>query len=153
MKHRFQELIEELGTTLDIALHVDQLGACSMIFDEKLEVQIDKFGEGDLLIAAFICPLPPGKFRENILLAALRANNHLYPRVGIFGYSERENQLALFQLIDMKDLTGDKIANALAEFVPAGLEWKNSIETKNAAPNEKSDPGGSSPFDPFAIKP
>ena len=153
MKHRFQELIEELGKCLDMPLHLDKNQTCTILFSEKLEVQIERFGDEDLLIGAFICSLPPGKFRETILLSALRANQSLYPTVGTLGYSETQNKLAIFRLVDMKNLTGDKISEILAYFVPTGLEWKDSIETRNVAPNAKGSSGKGQFPGPFGIKP
>lgn len=139
MRKRFEELIDELSRALDMSLYVDSVGSCSIVFEEKLEVQIEPFKNGDLLIGTFICVIPPGKFRENILLSALKANQMLYPRIGTLGYSESENKLALFKILDMEKIDGELVAQTLSEFVPKALEWKHSIETENVAPIEKPD--------------
>lgn len=153
MKDRFQEIVEELGKSLDAALHVDHLGTCTLLFDDKLEVQLEVISNYEMIIASPLCPIPPGKFRENILLCALKANQDLYPQIGALGFSEKHNQLALFTNISLREITGEKLAEKLAQFVPKAMEWKDSIELHNAAPNLKGPPTGDSSRPFGGIKP
>lgn len=152
MNKRFQELIEQLGTALDLPLNVDRHGSCSILFDEQIAIYIEPSKQDQILLGSFICPLPPGKFRETVLLSALKANHVLYPRIGVLSFSEKENKLAIHKDILIENTTGDIIADHIAEFVAVCLEWRNSIETQNIAPPMPDDKLDGPP-PPFGIKP
>lgn len=96
MIDRFPELLQELATELDIDLYPDKRGACKLVTEDGLHVQMEvDVRQESLLIASFICEIPPGKFRENILRDALKSNGP-FPKNGTLAYSERNNKLTLF---------------------------------------------------------
>ncbi len=129
MIDRFTELLQELGKILDISLHPDEHQSCALLVDEKLKLQLelDKSLE-TLIVGAHLGIVPPGKFRENLLAHALKANA-IFPRMGTFGYSPYHNQMAFFEFLPLNTQNGEKLADFLAMFIAKAKEWKEALES------------------------
>jgi hypothetical protein len=126
---RFAILLADLGTLIDVPLHPDHRRACTLLVNNQLHVQIKEEENKDrLLVATFVSEVPPGKFRENILKEALKENN-LYPRLGTFSYSDRNNQLSFASYVSLAGLRGDNFADFLEKFFEKSFSWKVGIET------------------------
>ncbi len=129
MIDRFEELLHELGPELGTTLHPDRKGACTLKINEIFHLQIEcDAHQENLLVATFICDIPPGKYRENILKDALKANGP-FPVSGTLAYSDRNNKLVLFSYFRLAGLTGKKLAEFLAAFVDKANQWRIGIET------------------------
>jgi carbonic anhydrase len=126
---RFLLLLDDLGGLIGIPFHVNSKGLCQLNINNQLHIQISDEKEKDrILIATFICEIPPGKFKENIFSEALK-ENHSYPRLATFAYSEKNNQLAVFSHVYYPNLTGDSLADFLEKFIEKALSWKTGVET------------------------
>jgi hypothetical protein len=126
---RFAILLDDLGGLINVPLHPDVKGACRLSINGQIHLQLQDEGDKDrVLVATFICDIPPGKFRENILKETLKENN-IYPRLGTFAYSERNNKLAFFSYVYYPGLRGDNLADFLALFLEKVFSWKTAIET------------------------
>ena len=132
------DLSEEIGGHLK--LYIDANGICQLNYKDilKLQLSYDEATE-ELLILSFICDVPPGKYREKLLKAALIANGAM-PRIGTFGYSERKNQLCLFSYLPSEGATGETVFNTLQEFIEEALKWKDSVENGKPLPIAPSTP-------------
>lgn len=129
----FESLLQEIGKELKIKdLHADRNHSCLIKFKEGISIQIerDESGEG-LVIGCTIATIPPGKYRENVFREALKANGLPEPRFGTFAYSKRSDQLVLFIILPIKDLTGEKIIAVLLPFKEKATVWKDAIEHGN----------------------
>lgn len=130
MTSSFQELLEELGKVLRLSLHVDKHHACSIQFPPMtVQLQPD-LPQENLYLFSKIVELPPGKFRENVLSDALKANSLPDPRAGIFGYIAISNHLALYQIYPLTILNGERLANFLGGFLEIGLTWHKKVKEK-----------------------
>lgn len=128
---RFEELLKELGRLIDQPLHPDKHLVCRLNVNNTIHLQIEHDARKDrLLIATFICEVPAGKFRENILKEALKSNAP-YARTGTLAFSERNNQLALFAYLPFQYITAQKLADFLSVFIEKALGWKQGIESGN----------------------
>lgn len=127
---RFAELLSDLGRAVNLPLHPDKKRICQLNVNSGLfHIQIsDEPGKERILIATFVADVPPGKFRENILRDALKANAS-FPPLEIFGYSERNNKLALFAHLPYLDLTGEKLSAFLSHFIDKCQAWRTAIDT------------------------
>jgi hypothetical protein len=126
---RFEELLNELSIEFGVALHPDKRGACKLRINETLNVQLEcDPSQENLLIASFICEIPPGKFRENILKDALKCNGP-FPVHGTLSYSERNNQLALFAFLHLSNLNGKTLADFITSFTEKVSNWRIGVET------------------------
>ncbi len=126
---RFAMLLADLSELIAVPLHPDHHRNCLLNINNVMPVQIqEEENKERLLIAAFLGELPPGKFREILLKEALKENN-LYPRVGTFCYSPRNNQLAFFTYASLPPLTGSLLADVLETFLNRAFSWKKALET------------------------
>ena len=148
----FHELLSSLGEQLKLALHPDKRGVCKLNFRNLVSVQIEyEPSRHRILMASFLCDVPPGKLRENILRDALKAN-FPFPEMGSLGYCERNNKLALFLYVPLSELNGEKCAAILTTFIEKAKVWKEAVALgqTNAlvASSTKS-----SELKPFGLKP
>jgi hypothetical protein len=147
----YEALLKELSEALQIGkLAPDENNSCLLQFKNGLELQIEPHENNEtLIISAPIGEIPPGKYRENVFREALKANAIAYPRHGAFGYSLDTEQLIIFKVMPLKNLTGDQLAAYLNPFMEKAIEWRGILE-KNEVPhviiNHKSKP---SPFGMF----
>ena len=133
MSEAFAKKVDELGQKFNLDLAPDVLGACSILIDEKLTVQLElDESETKILIGSFLCEMPPGKFRENVFSAALKANNML-PRIGMFAYDEKSNSILLFDYVDV-EIEIEKLFALFAQFIDKAVAWKEAIESGSYAP-------------------
>jgi hypothetical protein len=147
MENPFEEIIRQLSTSVNIPLKADEHDRVALLVDEKLKVQLemDK-AQQKLIISGYISKVPPGKFRENVLFQALKANSRSYPEeLGILGYSSYDNMLTLYDLIPLENLTGEKLTDLLALFVGKAMEWQSAIASGMPSPIDMEKPA--KPFD------
>jgi hypothetical protein len=135
---RFEELLKELGGIINAPLHPDKHRVCKLNVNNYLHIQLEHDAVKErLLIATFLCEIPAGKFRENVLKDALKANT-IYPRIGTLCYSERNNQLSLFEYFSFYDLTAAKLSEYLNKFIDRAMLWKTAVEKGQSSPQEEA---------------
>lgn len=143
---RFAQILFDLATQMGIELHPDQNRICQINYQDELHIQI-QYDEAKehILLAAFLCEVPPGKYREKLLRAGLVYNTE-YPRTGTLAYSEKNNQLTLFENIPAANIHGDDLLQHLQSFIEKGLTWKNAVEKGQPLPIKTSKSDGPSIF-------
>lgn len=148
---RFAQILYDLGKEMDLDLYPDPNRICQLNFHDELHVQIhyDEPKE-EIIIACFLCDIPPGKYREKLLRAALISNNE-YPRVGTLSYSEKNNKLTLAERVFAPNLQSDKLYQTLQDFFDKAKTWKDAVESGGPLPIQPSNKssGGSM----FGMKP
>jgi len=136
--NRFEEILRELSVELGTTLHVDKRGACKLRVNETLSLQLEcDASQENLWIFSFLCEINPGKFRENVLKDALKANSP-FPLYGTLAYAERTNQLALFSSLRLPPLSGKTLFEFLSAFIEKANAWKAGVETGQTASLAKS---------------
>jgi len=135
MLDRFNELLQGLALLLDLPLHIDKHHACAIQIQPGLIIQLqaDKSQE-NLLIVCKVVELPPGRFRENVLKEALKANALPDPRVGTFSYLALSNHLVLFQNYPFDVLNRERVAGLLGPFIEAAGKWRTAIQQGQSKP-------------------
>ena len=124
----FEELLEELGKIFHLLLHIDHMNACSIQVSENLTIQLEPdMAQENLWIFCKVIEIPPGKFRENVLRDALKANGLPDPRIGHFGYIENTGHLALFQKYPLNILNGERLAGFIGAFLEMAARWQKGI--------------------------
>ncbi len=125
----FALVLADLGSLIQVPLHPDHHRACCLIINGELHIQLkEDLNKDRILVGTFISEIPAGKFREKILTETLKENN-LFPRMGTFSYSERNNQLALFSFVYLEKLDGEKMADFLESFIEKAFSWKTALQT------------------------
>lgn len=146
----FEILIQELSASLNVPLHVDRNRACALNIHRQFTVQLQlDSAQEKLIIAAFICELAPGKFRENVLAEALKANYLPDPRTGILGYLAPQNRLTLHQHYPFASMTAQDLAMIVAGFIDYAQLWKDAIDQGQISPSPIR---GSATTNPFGLK-
>lgn len=134
MTDRFEELLHELGKFFGLPLRPDKSHFCALsVQGLVVQLQTDTAFE-KLLIVAKLGELPAGRFREEVLKEALKANALPDPRVGVFAYVPQINQLMLFQRYPFDILNGERLAGLLGPFLELGGRWKTALAAGQTAP-------------------
>ncbi len=124
-----QQLLSLLGEELHLKLHIDHHSSCSIRLSSNLIVQLQlNDTQEDLLLFAKLGEVPPGKFRENFLTSALKANGGPDPIPGILGYIGRNDQLALFQSYPLRILEKETLLPLFGGFVAMAVQWRDALE-------------------------
>jgi hypothetical protein len=126
----FEEIIKKLGQLLGTTLYAEKGYLCKLRIEGSLKVQIEhEVPEERILIASFLSELPPGKFREDLLKEALKAN-HSLEQLGIFAYSPKNNSLTYFLYVSDK-IDFEDFARQFSQWLEIAKQWKSAIETGN----------------------
>ncbi len=130
LEDRFTLLLKDLGSLLKIELVSDENNSCLLNIKDKLKVQLelDQNDQDILLIGSVLGELSPGKFREDILFSALKANAKPYPRIGNFAYSTKLNSLVLSSSLNIDHFTAENVLSVLTPFVHKAYAWKDAID-------------------------
>jgi hypothetical protein len=132
---RFGALIEELSTALKIKLAPDSHNACKIRFPDKLEVYLEPdTSEEQLQVLVEIGKPGEGKYRENLLKEALRANGLPFPRIGVFCYSQKGDSLLIFDFLPMEDVNGIRVADVISQLSEKARIWRDSISRGELPP-------------------
>jgi len=150
MTDRFEQLLLQLGPLFGLKLHPDKIGGCSIAITPSIKVQLQlDLVQENLFLFSKIIEIPPGKFRENVLRDALKANAFPDPLSGILCYLPTPNELCLYQSYPVLILNGERLAGLVGAFVEMAESWHHAIKNGQSSPNLSRPP--SSP--PFGFKP
>jgi len=148
----FEELLSALGRVFHLELQVDKSGACSILIPPELVVQLQlDSSQENLFLFCKILEVPPGKFRENVLLEALKANAQPDPVPGILAYLHATSHLILYQSYPLAILNGERLGFLFSNFLQMADSWKKSLEGGRSSPHPTSPPRPSEK--PFGIRP
>lgn len=135
MTDQFEQILQELGPFFNLQLRSDRHAACTVRIHEALKVQIQlDLTQENLLLFCEIAEVPPGKFREKVLLEALKVNGLPDPRVGILCYVARNDFLSLYQTYPVSLLSGEVVIGLLGPFLEMAESWRKAIENGQTAP-------------------
>ena len=139
MTDRFAELLQELGKVFQMSLHPDKLNACSILIPPNpvIMLQLDETQEF-LFLFCKVIEISPGKFRENVLCEALKANGQPDPRPGILGYIAMSNMIAVHQKFPASLMNGERLAMLIGSLLEMVNIWKTAIE--HGKPGPQSEP-------------
>lgn len=125
----YHSLLQELGQVLQLPnLQADSNNTCMIKFkgDIKVQLELDR-SDQFLIIGMDLDSVPIGRYRETLFTEALKANGMAYPRYGTFAFSKQADHLVLFEMLSLRDLNGQKIAEFLTPFLEKARLWKEAI--------------------------
>lgn len=136
----FETLLEETGQLLDVPrLHPDQNNSCLIKLKSGVQIQLELDRKADFLILAINIGTPQGgRYRENLLRQALKANDLLPKQQGVFAFSTKTEHLLLMDKLALKDLNGQKIAATVTALVKKAAIWSEAL-THNDVPEIDQD--------------
>lgn len=126
----FGTFLQELGALLQIPdLHPDANNSCLIKFKDDLLVQLELDRQGQyLIVGSNLGEVPVGRYRENLFIEALKANGlPTFPHYGTFAYSKHANQLVLFEMFPVRDLSSAKLGEFLPKYIEKAKIWKEAI--------------------------
>lgn len=131
----FVSIIDDLGKLINIPLKVDKNNACVIKYPNDLNIQIEYDAtSARILFAAELGELPPGRFREDLFREALKANGLPAPRIGIFAYSKKIDNLVLYDKMQLENTSAQHVAEFLQPFFQKAELWKTCI-ARNEIPS------------------
>ncbi|MCP5469896.1 MAG: CesT family type III secretion system chaperone [Chlamydiales bacterium] len=139
--HTYEELIATLGNEIGVELHADERQTCRIEFpgdDVVLQVDLDTRGDR-IVVGSQLAEVPPGIYREQLLMHALRVNALPRKPKGILAFSEKNDALVLFQYLNFDMLDAQKLHNFLREFVNHARLWREAL-TKGDLPQIEQGP-------------
>lgn len=134
---RFSQILYDLGQEIDTDLYSDANRICELNYNDEfsLQLQFDEI-KNQLIIASSVAEVPAGKYREKLFETTLIYNS-IYPRIGTFGYLEKENTLVFFDQKNAVDLTGKNLSQYLEIFIEEIKIWRDSIKGGRSLPISK----------------
>lgn len=149
----FEAVLQELGEALKLELKPNQFNAVVIKDPDGLEVQLEYNPKYDsIMLYAELGALPPGRYREDILREALKANAKEYPRNGIFAYSDAKDSLVIFVDRSLHELNGEKIAYLYTPFLEKAKKWRDALARGDVPVVSQMTSSGRA-FGPFGIRP
>jgi hypothetical protein len=148
----FEELVEYLEEEFDIDLVLNKENAICLKIDNHLILQIEQdIYDNNFIFLAYIYELLPGKFREDVFISALKANN--FPAMnGTLGYFREENYLTFHKFIP-SDTPKDKIIDNLSEVIYIAENWKKALDRGRTAPDDITPNTKNEISKPFGLRP
>ena len=130
VKDLFETLLEEAGQVLQIpTLHPDRNNSCliKLMNGVSVQIEMDAYQQA-IVMGSDLGGLPTGRYRENVFREALKSNGVHEIHHGILAYSSKSDHMVLFEILPLKDLNGERIADALNPFSEKAERWKNALE-------------------------
>lgn len=124
----FEQLLDDLSHVMNITLKPDANQSCLIRLKDKINIQLelDKAQE-NLTFGVMLGELQVGKYRENVLKEALKANYDKSPFMGVLAFSDKKNALVLFQITSIQNLTGEQIYSTMLELFDKALPWQDAL--------------------------
>lgn len=124
----FEELLQELSSFIGTTLQPDQNQSCRLSFENNIFIQIDLVDGGEkLLLGCELGLLHPGPYRETVFLKALKMNGITEILQGILAFSEKKQELILFQFLPLLALNGEKLFAILQSFLAHAAIWIEAL--------------------------
>lgn len=125
----FGSLLQEFGRLIELPdLHPDRNNTCLIKLKSGISVQLEVDDSGRyLIVGSDLGDVPAGRFRETLFTEALKINGMPSAQNGRLAFSKKLNHLILFEMLDLSNLNGEKIANVFKPFTEKALLWKDAL--------------------------
>jgi len=151
MSRKLDAILKVLSESLDTDLYIDEHGACKITLNDKIAIQLElDSSEHYLIMGSMLYEIPPGKFRENVLKEALKANNGSHKGIGTLAFVPKSATLALFEFFPLPQIRDEKIFEYFVAFATKGSYWKETLS--NGQIPQSSHVQTYSTLNPFGIR-
>ncbi len=139
----FADLIHELGELVGENFQAYQNRLIRFRINDHLHVQVETDLMNEfVMIICMVSEIPPGRFRENVLRDALKANYLLDKHRSILSYDEKGNQLVLSDQLRAHALTAEMLLKEISKLVKRAELWRQSIDNGHSSPGRDEVPEG-----------
>lgn len=147
---QFGVILKDFEDFFHCPLEPDANNSCLIKMEIGISIQIELDRYDQLLIGCRLGALPMSRYRDNLIQAALKSNEAALPSIGIFGFSQKSNQLILFIKHDPNTLTANEILTVLPPFIAKAKQWSEAI-AKGETPTVTSSSTESAPSGLFGL--
>ncbi|MBI5273610.1 MAG: CesT family type III secretion system chaperone [Chlamydiales bacterium] len=131
----FEDLLEHLSDYLNVPITPDVKGGCRLKIENKFDIQIELDSiKNHIVFGAFVYELSPGKYREEVLKAGLKANYSFQYQIGILSYVTKKNQLALWHALPLGNASTQTFIDHFLLFYHKAHDWHTSLDQGKVAP-------------------
>ena len=125
---QLDSILKDFEFFFNCPLQADKNNSCLIKMGSGVSVQMELTSHGQLLIGSPIAVLPGGRFQDDVLKEAMKANGFYPPFSGIFGFLANSNTLFLYLLAEPHRLNEEKINQLLTPFTDKAKKWKDALE-------------------------
>lgn len=120
-------LLKEFESFFNCPLNPDDNNSCLIQLGSGVTLQIELDRYGLLLVGCRLGVVHMGRYRNDLIRAALKSNELSSPSTGVFGFSQKSNQLILFIKFDPHLLTIHQITTVMPPFMEKAKKWMDAI--------------------------
>lgn len=124
---QFEGILKEFEGFFKCPLTPDSNNSCLIKMEIGISIQIELSRYGLVLIGCRIAALPMNRYRENLINTALKFNELTPPSTGIFGFSQKTQNLILFMQLDPNTLSDARIRSVMPPFIEKAKQWVDAI--------------------------
>jgi len=142
---QFGALLKEFEAFFNCQLEPDPNDSCLITLGTGLTLQIELDRYGLILIGCRLGTVLMGRYRDNLIRAALKSNESTLPSTGILGFSQKSNQFILFIKLNPHFVSIHQILALLPPYLTKAKLWSEAIakgEVPTTAPIGSSKPSG-----------
>lgn len=135
------DLVQEIGQRLNLTGLKFTDGACRLLFDQTLAVDLEDDGAGQLVFHTALGPVPHDH-REAFFRALLTAHLFGFETDGaVFGVHPQSDEIYLFRTLAIDGLSVDQGYSALERFTHQAESWRQKIsQIASGTPSAASEP-------------
>lgn len=124
----YEAILRDFGSFFNTPLQPDSHNNCKINLNDldiSIQIEIDKYG-----YALIFCRLPEiqGRYRDNLIVHALKANEIYHPYTGVFGFSHKNSQLIVFLRFPAEALDRNKIEAHVPGFLRKAASWTKALK-------------------------
>lgn len=127
VSNQFGAILKELEPFFKCPLEPDQNDSCLIKLGNGISIQIELDRYGYLLIGSRLGNLPMNRYRDNLIQQALKSNESSLPSSGVFGFSQKSQQLILFIRINPASHSAHQMMALLPPFITQAKKWSDAI--------------------------
>lgn len=130
---QFGSVLKEFEKFFNCSLNPDENNACVIHTPLGVILNIEMDRNGFIIAGCRLGNVHMGRYRENLIRAALKSNESTPLSSGIIGFSPKSSQLILFIKLNPNTITVHQITTLLPLFLAKTKLWTDAI-TKGEVP-------------------
>jgi hypothetical protein len=127
------EYLKILAPYIGMTLRVDEHGVCRLRLREGLSIEISSTLNEGFRVVALLAELPAGRFRQQVMTAALRFNGGSPPPWSTLAYTVKHSRLIL--QLELPPGSGEELVRTrFTEFLELAVQWQDSLKAGGGFP-------------------
>ncbi len=134
----YHDLIHHLGELLDESLFPNSENVVRFMINNEINFQLETdITQENLLITAEIFELPPGSFRDDVLMNVIKANHNIQNFQSNLAWISRDSLLVVFLYIPLYNSTVEKLYTIIEETFKRAKDWRDALNNTRTAPDSE----------------